>query len=279
MSKKIPKEIKEDIVDFYKLHPVTIDFMCEKYGYSAPTILKILSQYGVKAWSKNKLFSPYLNEDYFNTINSHKKAYFLGLLTTDGCVFWKNKKHASVTVELQARDKYILEELLASVYSNRKLVYTKKSNTYTATITSTKMIKDLEQYHIEPKSSLTQKFYTKLPDKYLPDYYRGLIDGDGSFAFYSRPKRSVHRKAIRMCSGSLSFMEDFIDTLSSQLGVDIVKIKHSEEDHLYECAWTRNDDLETIINFLYSTKGPYLTRKKETADKILREIREYRDKR
>ena len=74
-------------------------------------------------------------------------------------------------------------------------------------------------------------------------------------------------------------MEDFIDVLSSQLGVNRVKIKHSEEDHLYECAWTRNDDLETIIIFLYSTKGPYLTRKKETADKILREIREYRDKR
>lgn len=277
MGKRISKETKESIVRDYRERPVTQEAIAEKYGLSMPTIIKILKQYKVPIWKKAQLFSPNLDEAYFEDINSQDKAYFLGYITADACVFWKNARNAFLTMELHEKDKYILEAFMEAVGCNRKLVANKKSRTLAATVTSTKMVRDLERYHVHPRSSLTQEFWDEVPDAYLASYMRGLVDGDGSFGFYARPGRSVHKKQFCMCSGSKTFMEGFTTKMADALGVTLPRITADTDRNLYDARWLRNDDLETIISFLYSTDGPYLARKKEVADRIVDEIRQYRD--
>lgn len=277
-TKKITKETKEQIVKTYKSKPITLMELANLFGLSEPTVLKILKEYRVELWKKNRLFSPELQEDYFSTIDSHEKAYFLGLITTDGCVFWKNKKNAFLSIELKASDKYILEEFMRLMKCNRKLVFNKKSRTYTATITSSKLVKQLENYNIKSNSSFTQEMSKNIPSEYLSSYIRGIIDGDGSFGFYSRPNRKVHSKSMRLCSGSKIFLEQFIDVLTQTLNIEPVEIHKNKKDHTFSIEIKRNNDLETLINFLYkSDNEPCLLRKREIAEKILSEIRQYRD--
>lgn len=277
MPKHIPKEIKEALVKEYKGHPITIEQVATKYGISSPSVVKILTQYGVKVWSKEKLFSPNLDENYFEKIDSHKKAYFLGLITTDGCVFWKNCRCAFLSITLKKPDQYVLEDFMRDICCNRKLVYSSRDDAFTATVTSSKIVSDLEKYNIKPRSSLKQEFYSDLTKEYFADYLRGLIDGDGSFAFYVRPGRNVHKKYVCMCSGSLIFIEEFVNIMCEVLGVKRPRIRSVVQHNLYDVRWYRKDDVETIITFLYSTNGPCLLRKKEIADRILAEIRQYRD--
>lgn len=255
-----------------------IETLAEMYELSSPTIIKILKQYHVKIWSRARLFSPSLDEDYFEQIDSPAKAYFLGLITTDGCVFWKKNGSAFLTISLKASDRYILEAFMSEIRCNRRLVYDRRANCYTATVSSNKVVTDLAKYAVVPKSSLTQLFPSNIPSLYVGDYLRGLIDGDGSYGFYSRPRRRVHKKSVRMCSGSKQFISAFIECISKVAGASQVAILQ-EESHLFTCAWYSNDDVEAIISLLYAHGGYCLTRKKEIADKIAEEIRQYRDNR
>ena len=277
MPKHISKETKESLVKEYQERPITIGEISERYGISKPSVGKILSQYRIKPWSREKLFSPDLIEDYFERVDTQEKAYYLGLITTDGCVFWKNRKSAFLSIELKKKDGYILEQFMRTIGCNRKLVYSQRSDTLTATVTSTKMVRDLEKYAIHPRSSLTQQFWTDVPSEYLASYLRGVVDGDGSFGFYSRPGRSVHKKLLRICSGSPVFLECLLHKVRSMLPISMPRIQTDTEKNCHMFGWARNDDLETIITFLYSTDGPFLIRKKEIADRILSEIRQYRD--
>lgn len=278
MPKHISIETKEAIVNDYRKKPVAIGAIAEKYGLCQPTVVKILSQYHVKLWPKRLLFSPDLKENYFKEIDSQDKAYYLGLITTDGCVYRKNQDFAFLAIELQKEDGYILEGFMKEMRCNRKLVYSKRSNTLTATVTSVDVVHDLERYHVYPQSSLTQRFWAEVPDSYLASYLRGLVDGDGSFGLYARPERPLsRRKQFCMCSGSEVFLEGFIDKLVEALGVMRPRINSDPSCNAYDTRWTRKDDLEAIISFLYSASGPYFVRKKEVAERILADIRQHRD--
>ena len=56
------------------------------------------------------------NENYFSEIDTPEKAYFLGMIITDGCV------HENVlSMSLQESDEYILEFLKKELKSNKKI--------------------------------------------------------------------------------------------------------------------------------------------------------------
>ena len=49
------------------------------------------------------------NEEYFNVIDSEKKAYLLGYFLADGCVTNPSNGKKCISMCLQEQDKYILE--------------------------------------------------------------------------------------------------------------------------------------------------------------------------
>lgn len=114
-------------------------------------------------------------------------------------------------------------------------------------ISSPTVIKILDMYQVKRWSRAKQ---------YSPE-----LD-DGSYGYYPRSKHNVHRKLIRMCSGSKRFMQEFIETLSEEINIAESSIRYSERDHTYTCGWSNNDDMWVLIKFIYSTDGPYMIRKK-----------------
>ena len=276
-GKRISKADKDMVVEYYKSKPMTFQNVADKFGYSLPTIGKILSEYKIKTWDKFRLYSPGFRESYFETIDSEKKAYFLGLLTADGNVYdgYKTKTHPpNINLTLQDQDSYILDALKNELRINKNATSDGRG-CYQLSVFSKKMAKDLSVYSIVPNKSFTTIFPDNLPADLYRHYVRGFLDGDGSVGYYARPGRSVHMKSVRFCSGSYDYLKGLVSFFHSVLDVSDAAIWR-EKEKLWSIAWRRNDDLEKIIHWLYDDATIYFSRKKEKCDLILKEIGKYR---
>jgi hypothetical protein len=275
MSKYISQELKEDIINYYRLKPMTIAQVVQHFKISNVSVINILNEYNIPRYNKSQLFSPNLDEKYFENIDTENKAYFLGLILTDGCIYSypNHTKQQLVSVTLHKDDKYLIEDFVKDIKSN-KTPTSDGRGCYGINILSDIMVNDLRKYGLHERKSLTSIFPQNLPLDMYRHFIRGLIDGDGSIAFYNRKNRKVHRKAIRFCQGNKQFLEDMISFLHNQLDVSIVTIT-KEKEHLYSCYWNRNSDLKKLIHYLYDDSNIFMIRKKERCDLIMQECLYY----
>lgn len=273
MSQYITKEIKEKIIKFYKQKPITVEEVSKNFNISIPSILKILNEYKIKRYTKVQLFSPDLKENYFENIDNEFKAYFLGLIITDGCVHSTKGKQPLVGLTLNKKDDYLLNEFKKQIKSNKKITFDGKGCSEIH-ILSKKMVEDLNKYGVVPNKSLNTVFPKNIPIILYKDLIRGILDGDGSISFYIRKRRKSHIKAIRFCQGNKQFLEDLVDFFYEQVGVEKVNL-FQEKENLWSVAYRKNDSLIKIINYIYDDAHIYMFRKKHLCDLIYNEIYNY----
>lgn len=73
------------------------------------------------------------NRDYFERIDSKDKAYFLGLLYADGCnSISTTQRHCTIILNLQEKDKDILNVFNKYINSNKPLAYRSGRNNRSA---------------------------------------------------------------------------------------------------------------------------------------------------
>lgn len=119
----------------------------------------------------------YLNEHFFDVIDSEKKAYWLGFLTADGNVEHTSANSKKVSIILKVEDESHLRKFSRDLDSNYPVkIY---GDTCHITITSNPLGNALIDLGITPRKSFTVNHCNKIPDHLLRDYYRGLVDGDG----------------------------------------------------------------------------------------------------
>lgn len=274
MSKHLSKENEIQIIEYYKTKPMTIKELCDKFNLCNVTIIKILNKYNIKRYNRTKLFSPQLDEHYFENIDNEEKAYFLGLIVSDGCIYSQNIRSSMVTITLQGCDKYILERFIKCIKSNKHITSDGRG-CFEIQILSDIMVNDLRKYGLFENKSLHTIFPKNLPKDLYCHFIRGLIDGDGSISFYNRQNRCCHVKAIRFCQGNKKFVEDFIKFLHDNIGTKMINV-YQEKENLWSCAYRANSDMILLINYLYKDATIYLTRKKEKCDLIYKEFIKYK---
>lgn len=172
-------QVEEIISQYYSKTSIELGRF---YNVSPSTITNI--------WKKNNLSgnSTYLypyNFNYFSTIDSADKAYFLGLLAADGNVYTKKDRNI-VRIALEQEDRYILEILKKYIDSEkplymctRKLDNEKISYQYKLELCGEQIVNDLRKYGIVDKKTYSYEM-TKLPDNLMSHFIRGYFDGDGS---------------------------------------------------------------------------------------------------
>lgn len=252
---------------------MTFDELVKKFNISIPTIIKIFNKYRVVRYTKSRLYSPNLVEDYFNTIDSQLKAYFLGLIITDGCIYSKNGRTPSVSLTLQKNDAYLIDRFIKEIHSN-KVVTTDGRGCCEVAINSSKMVSDLHKYGVQERKSLQAIFPSNLPIYYYPSLLRGIIDGDGSISFYARKGRKCHTKAIRLCSGNEKFLLDIVGFLHRVVDIDPVNV-YRDKENLWSIAYRKTASLLKLIDYLYSGAEIYMKRKKELCDLVYAECMKY----
>lgn len=153
--------------------------------------------------------------DYFKCIDSDIKAYYIGLMFTDGSVVkdTSGKRATNIRLELCETDYGVLYMLRDELGITNSLQYNKRANrkngTFTLAVRSEELACSLSKYGIIPNKTYIAKSLPNIPDKYVAAFLHGLIDGDGSI-YYSRG--GWH---INFCSHSREICAQFEHLCSS----------------------------------------------------------------
>lgn len=113
-----------------------------------------------------------LIEDSFETVTP-ESLYWAGFIAADGCVSKNN-----LTIALKTSDVGHLEKFSNWMMSDAKIGYNSKTNSNKMCISSKTIVKDLINYGITERKSFTYSPPEFCRDS--PDFWRGMIDGDGS---------------------------------------------------------------------------------------------------
>jgi len=219
-----------------------------------------------------------VDDNYFENIDSQKKAYWLGWLITDGYVITKlnTVRQGNVNVNhlglhLQKNDINILEELRNDLKSDYPISFRNKRESFyyvnkitkkgkliksnescTFEFSSAKMIQDLEKYSIHQNKTYDVVFPKELDSKYYPGFIAGVISGDGCIDI----KKNHNKGFILRCTiaGNLDLVQNIHSILVKEIGVNpdkkLLKYEHTAQLYRLELNQT-----ETIALYYWLQKN------------------------
>lgn len=189
-----------------------------------------------------------VNHDYFKKW-SHNMAYILGFWWTDGCIWLTNGNYVfSITQNI--KEKYILENILKEMGADY-LIYEKEykgRKSCSFNISSKTIVEDILRLGGNFKKSLIAKFPKYVPKKYLPDFIRGTLDGDG--CAYKNDKGN--KAMAYICGGSREFLDVILEKLKSEIKEFGVKKVYRFSSGLYRLSMSVND-ARRLRDYIYST--------------------------
>ena len=265
---KLDKLSKEELADLYVNQKKSLADIAGLYAVSRTAIYKKLVKYGIMQRSKSearieaqkqgKLPQEFfdINENFFSNW-SPEMAYVLGMIITDGCI------SKTRTVTLSINDKDLLEKIKETMGSMHKVTPSKhQKGLYCFRFSREKLVKDLEKLCVVPRKSHIVKF-PEVPGTYLPDFIRGVFDGDGS-VFYDkrRPKFPLRSKFM---SSSEAFIKGLQKSLEG-LGMSERTIYKQKTKNGWSYMFIyEHKNSHKLFNILYKNieNGLFLDRKYE----------------
>lgn len=259
----------DDELDFIKnnYQKMSIQEMAEYLNRTANAVRLKASRCGCKK-------SPYnCNYDFFNSINTEEKAYWLGFIAADGWVTINKESNAGVIgIELQSADIEHLRKFNKSINGNYKIdTFDKicKISTYPdimhkmcrIRIFSINMVNDLVGLGITDNKTYDFQL-PKLENNLMRHFIRGYFDGDGCIR--TRTKRLSSGRTIEypLCDFA-SVNKNFLDQLRSFLynTIRVCSYIYQDHDNLYRLCIHKNDHTINFLNYMYQDSNIYLDRK------------------
>ncbi|MFB2923351.1 MULTISPECIES: LAGLIDADG family homing endonuclease [Aerosakkonema] len=220
-------------------------------GVSGRAVARVLNETGINTKRRNRYT---LNESYFDVIDSHVKAYLLGLIAADGCVTKTNY------VAFESIDKELTDLLKTELQYSGKIRIIKPKDYaphYRINFSSQRIASSLSSYSIVTGRTFSGAYYFP-GSEYLSSYVLGYFDGDG--CAYANEGRSGGLVCI---VGSLEFTYE----LAKRLKMGSVE-QHTLKKVYYWRIHSR-ENIETFYNLMYQHENIGLQRKKRKIEQIL----------
>ena len=226
------------------------------------------------------------NQNFLSELNSPEKAYFLGLLYSDGCIH-KNKDWESYNIMFGQSEinKDIVYKINNLLDSNYPITTTLKGSKlfYRIDLKSKQMFEDLQRLGVEPNKSLTCTF-PDINEELLPHFIRGLFDGDGCVWNGKRKimkvkdssnssgfrERIVHNVKFTY-TGNYEFVNALQDYLVKYLGFKKTKLNFSKAKntkHICTMEYSGRGQLKKFYDFIYKNATIYGNTKKLKFEEI-----------
>lgn len=256
INKNSIDRLTKEIIDLYNNKVYSMQKIANLYNLDERRIKTLLEKNNIFIRNSGQIYNYDIN--YFEEINSEYKAYFLGLLTSDGNL---TESKNTVQINLQEGDRIVLDLLLKDIVigeKEKKLSYIFKPNSeknqYKLTVNNKKIFNDLKNLGLEERKSLTiEKLCTKIPEEFYKDYIRGLFDGDGTVFIDSR-----NCCKIGYYSGSEKFLENYKNFCIEKLKMSKNKTYHGTS---YFTTWSKLIDIRKFYNYIYKNSTIYIPRK------------------
>lgn len=193
-------------------------------------------------------------------------AYAVGLLTADGCLS-SDGRHIEFTSKDEEQVKNFIKCLnLTNKITQKSRCKEKDKRYYHVQFGNIKFYRFLESIGLSPRKSKTIK-RVNVPQKFFPDFLRGLFDGDGNFNIFTHPESQYPQIRTRFFSGSHQFLKWLQKEINDRLKTLGYITKNGDGEAL---EYAIRDSLR-ILKFMYhSLDTPRLSRKFEKAKPYLR---------
>lgn len=176
----------------------------------------IRTKYGKQKYDHN--YDAFLNEDAVS-------FYLLGVYITDGTIY---KNGTSYSNQINSVDREWLEDIRDIISPNSPITMIR--NNYYRIRLNDKIISNwLISKGCVPNKTLTVAF-PEVPEKYLPDFIRGCLDGDGCISIYSRTNGRSSKQYTTIKSNIVSGSKIFIRTMHEKLSSVGFNCKYREKD-------------------------------------------------
>lgn len=228
-------------------------------GFYYGTVVKNLRKAGEKMPTKGRFKRKYYlkNENFFDSIDSESKAYFLGLLCADGNVY-KNR----IKLTLESKDCHIIQTF-AEVLETNKPVFRKTYPSHNGCetchleIVSEQLVKSLLKLGVTPNKSLTLCF-PDIDKNYHSHFIRGYFDGDGRFAL-SKNRKMQYTCGMFSMLGTRQFLERSQTILMEKCILQ--KTKLIKTGNIFRLSYGGNKQVKRIVEFMYKNSSIFLVRK------------------
>jgi hypothetical protein len=219
-------------------------------------VRQILKRNSVELRSKNALVNKNFNYNYFDIIDNEEKAYFIGFIAADGCI---HKSGNKLSFNLNIKDIEILEKFCELTNCGNKISKNKRWDKRTKKyyyscslqVTCKKLIEKISKYGLTV--SKTKDYVIKnIPDKYMKDLIRGLIDGDGH----------IGKKKVKIISTkeNILLIKKWMLKNNIKTTESILPVK--EENNVY-CFYLHKDRF-SFLDLIYDSNAFRLKRKYES---------------
>ena len=245
--------------------------ICEMYQNRVPT-QKILDQFP-KIKSQNSIIkivrsknipirkrgnAPRISDErFFEAIDNEKKAYILGLLISDGAVVYPNRKNRNPvwTITLKREDAYILDEIKEAIGIIKKICY--ERNEAVLSVTSLRMVKDLEKHGVVPRKSFITHFPFEVDKDLWKHVIRGIFDGDGGIS-----------NQVCYFYGSHKILSEIQSILVKEIGIKPKKITTRVINGADSFAVSKKSEVVALHNYIYADATIWIKRKREKVEAL-----------
>lgn len=201
-------------------------------------------QFGV---SKGRKY--FINESFFDTINTEEKAYWLGFFLADGC-----KTDRGIQIGLQRKDKEHLQKFLFSIDSFHNIYdynygYEQSVVSIKSRKLASKVVKSFEEMPVLPKE-LERHFW------------RGVFDGDGHIGFHKNKQRKNYNSLHCVLVGTKEICDGFKEFLLANKIKTEASVLTIKNTNCYKFATSGTNLTKSIHSLLYDNSNVSLDRKR-----------------
>jgi len=263
---------KQHLIDITKkyLDGAKTKDLAAEYGITDTTICSYFRRHNVARMPIGKYR---FNHRFFENIDTEEKAYFLGFIYADGCVFDNTCK-----VNLSIKDINVLEKFRTAIAGDMP-IHTRQavcnlsndgvSREYCMIEMTNDMLRsDLARHGVIPRKSEILTFPTTVPDELIRHFLRGYVDGDGSFGKYrfmdGPPK---YRKMTDKYTFSLLSTPEFIEEarrifkIVSGASGSVSQRKKESPSRVRALSYSGGRCVKLLLHYMYDDCNVYLDRK------------------
>lgn len=186
-----------------------------------------------------------LNEDFFLSINTEEKAYWLGFFLADGC---KTEREIRINIKEQEH----LKKFLADIDSDRPLYIDNRGYALVA-IKSRKLVASVAK---------TWEEVPNISNILLRHFWRGVFDGDGHIGYHNNPQRKSYQTLHCILVGEKATCAQFKSfIIDNSIDTKANVIKHNTAN-CWKFATSGNKLVKSIHSLLYDNSSVSLDRKR-----------------
>ena len=253
--RKFTDRQEEHIAELYK-SGISGMKLCKRFGCSNQLIYRALRRQGISARDNRKYR---FDQDYFGSVDSEEKAYWLGFIMADGHV---RVRKGSKSLVLTSIDFEHLEKFKKAIKHGGD-IKPHSNNTYRFEACSGLVVKDLITLGVVPRKSFCTSV-SPIDKKLIRHFIRGVVDGDGGIGYYGDSWR------ISISPATQSFINDLKTIINKDFGIDGGGI--DKRGKTFVLTFGGNAQAYNLGNILYGDSSIYLDRKYKRYMKLCKYI-------